>query len=70
MNEAASAHVTPTNSISIPFVITSAVVSLLGLLSLLFFVITLQWIFFLGVVPMAIGALMWFHPKMGSDRAH
>lgn len=57
------------NSISIPFVIAAALVAALGLFSLLYWVITFQWIFFLGVAPMTLGALMFFHPKMGSNRA-
>ncbi|HEV2167182.1 MAG TPA: hypothetical protein VGS23_09460 [Thermoplasmata archaeon] len=57
------------NSISVPFVIAAAVIAALGLFSLLYWVITFQWIFFLGAIPMAIGALMFFHPKMGSNRA-
>ena len=67
--EVASAPANARNSISIPFVILASVVAALGLFSLLFWVITFQWIFFLGTVPMAIGALMFFHPKMGSNRA-
>jgi Na+/proline symporter len=57
------------NSISVPFVVLAAIVAMLGLFSLLYWVITFQWVFFLGVVPMTIGALMLFHPKAGSNRA-
>jgi len=65
----ASEHVAAVNSISVPFVILAALVASLGLFCLLYWVITFQWVFFLGVVPMTIGALMFFHPKMGSNRA-
>ncbi len=64
-----SGHAVGHNSISVPFVIAAALVSILGLLCLLLWVITFEWILFLGVIPMTIGALMFFHPKMGSDRA-
>ena len=64
-----SGHAVGRNSISVPFVVAAALVASLGLFCLLLWVITFQWILFLGVIPMAIGALMFFHPKMGSNRA-
>ena len=62
-------HAPASNSISVPFVVASALISTLGLLALLLWVITFQWILFLGVIPMTIGALMFFHPKMGANRS-
>ncbi|MCI4360058.1 MAG: hypothetical protein L3J95_06595 [Thermoplasmata archaeon] len=57
------------NSISVSFVIVASVVAVLGLFSLLLWLITFQWVYFFGVVPMTLGALMFFHTKMGSNRA-
>ena len=67
--ESVPGHTAARNSISIPFVVLASLIAALGMLALLFWVITFQWVYFLGAVPMAIGALMFFHPKMGSNRA-
>lgn len=62
-------HAHSTNTLSIPFVIGATLLAVLGTISVLFFVITFQWIYFLGVVPAVVGALLFFSPRAGSDHA-
>ncbi|HEV2429856.1 MAG TPA: hypothetical protein VGV64_08470 [Thermoplasmata archaeon] len=57
------------NSISVPFVIGSVVLAMLGMLAVVLWLVTFQWIYFLGLIPMLLGALLWFHPRAGSDRS-
>lgn len=59
----------PSPKLSIPFVIGATLLAVLGMTGVLFFVITFQWIYFLGVIPMAIGALMYFSPYAGPNHA-
>ncbi len=54
---------------SVLFVILAAVVAGVGLFFTLLWVITFEWIYFLGIVLMAIGFLMFFSVRMGPDRA-
>jgi len=55
--------------ISVPFVILSAVLCGLGILSLTYWLITFSWILLGGVVPLAVGAYMFFSPRAGWDHA-
>ncbi|MCI4347355.1 MAG: hypothetical protein L3J97_01885 [Thermoplasmata archaeon] len=57
------------NSISIPYVVGASVLAGLGLLALQLWIITFEWIYFLGVLPVLFGALMLFHRYAGSNSA-
>jgi len=55
--------------ISVPWVVLSAVLCGLGILSLSYWLITFTWILLGGVVPLAVGAYMFFSPRAGWDHA-
>jgi hypothetical protein len=54
---------------SVLFVILASIVAGVGLFLTLIWVITFQWIYFVGIVLMAVGFLMFFSQQMGPDRA-
>lgn len=55
--------------ISVPFVVLSAVLCGLGILSLSYWLITFSWVLLAGVIPLALGAYMFFSPLAGWDHA-
>lgn len=65
----AAPHADAPNTISIPFVILSAVLISIGLLSMTFFLITFQFVFLGGIALVLAGGLMLFSPYAGSDHA-
>ncbi|HEV8050180.1 MAG TPA: hypothetical protein VGP88_06260 [Thermoplasmata archaeon] len=57
------------NSISVPFVLLASVLMGIGLMLIFTWLITFDWLFFPGVLVVAIGAFMMLSPRMGSDHA-
>lgn len=55
--------------ISIPFVMLAAVLIGVGILALVYWLVTFEWIYFGGILPSLTGGLMLFHPRAGADRA-
>ncbi|MCI4337910.1 MAG: hypothetical protein L3J72_01225, partial [Thermoplasmata archaeon] len=55
-------------SISVPFVILAALLMGAGLFLVAAWVLTFDWLFFLGVPIVAVGFLLVFHPLAGADR--
>lgn len=55
--------------ISVPWVVLSAVLCGLGLLSLTYWLVTQEWILLGGVLPLALGGYMLFSPRAGWDHA-
>ncbi|HTT14830.1 MAG TPA: hypothetical protein VMG81_03505 [Thermoplasmata archaeon] len=55
--------------ISIGWVIGAALLCGLGLFALAYWLITFSWLYFAGVIPVIVGALMLFNPRAGWDHA-
>jgi uncharacterized membrane protein HdeD (DUF308 family) len=65
----ASAHAVTKSAISIPWVVGAAILIGVGVLAMVYFLLTLNWLYFSGVLASLTGALMLFHPLAGADRA-
>ncbi|MCI4340489.1 MAG: hypothetical protein L3J73_04405 [Thermoplasmata archaeon] len=65
----APTHSPSKNDLSIPFVVLAAFLIGVGILALVYWIVTFDWLYFGGIVPSLTGALMLFHPKAGADRA-
>jgi Na+/proline symporter len=57
------------SAISIPFVVLAALLIGVGILALVYWLVTFDWLYFGGLIPSLTGALMLFHPRAGADRA-
>jgi hypothetical protein len=58
------------NTLSIPWVVLAAVLIGVGLFALFVWVVNFsQWVWFGGIAPVVIGALMLFSKRAGSDQA-
>jgi Na+/proline symporter len=55
--------------ISIPWVVLASLLCGGGLTLLVAWLATFQWIFFVGVIPVFIGALMFLNDRAGLDHA-
>jgi hypothetical protein len=64
-----SGHAVTKSPISIPFVILCAALIGIGTLSMIYWLITSQWVYFSGVLPCVLGALLLLDPRAGADRA-
>ena len=64
-----ASHSLGRNSISVPFVIAASVLAGVGLLLVLLWLITFNWLYFPGVALVLAGGLMLFDRRAGSDRA-
>ena len=60
------AHKSP---ISVPYVLASSILIGVGIFSMTYWVITFDWLFFLGVVPCLAGALLLLSPRAGANQA-
>jgi hypothetical protein len=61
---------TTPNTLSVPWLVVAAVLIGLGLFALFVWVIDYsQWIWFGGIAPLVIGALMLFNKRAGSNQA-
>lgn len=56
-------------TISIPWIVLSAVLCGVGLGALAYWFLTGNWIYFAGVAPVIVGALMFLSPRAGPDHA-
>ena len=56
-------------SLSVPYLVLSAVLCGVGLFGMALFLVTFDWVFFTAVIPLAVGAYMWFTRGTGPDRA-
>lgn len=54
-------------SVSVPFILLASVLIGAGLFLLASWVLTFDWIYFSGVVLVAVGFLLLFHPLAGPD---
>jgi hypothetical protein len=55
--------------ISIPWIVLSALLCGVGLFALAYWFLTENWLYFAGLVPVIVGALMFLSPRMGPDHA-
>lgn len=55
--------------ISIPWVVLAALLCGVGLLLVAVWLLTFSWIYFAGIVPVFVGALMFFNDRAGLDHA-
>jgi hypothetical protein len=65
-------HPTPSataSSVSIPFLVLSAVLIGLGLTGMAYWLVTFEWPYFASVIAVIVGALMLFTRGSGPDRA-
>jgi len=67
-NPGHSTHAAP-NSISVPFVLLASLLIGAGLMLTLTWLITYDWLFFPGILLVALGAFLMLDPRMGSDHA-
>lgn len=65
----ATAHAAAKSTLSIPFVVLAALLIGVGILALVYWIVTFDWLYFGGILPSLTGALMLFHPRAGADRA-
>lgn len=57
------------STISVMWVILSALVLGLGLFTVTYWLLTQNWLYFAGVLPTVVGGLMLFSPRAGWDHA-
>jgi hypothetical protein len=73
MSGEGTAHVTPPESPlgarAVVAIVGAAVLAGVGLASLAYWMITGSWLYFAGVVPLALGAVLLFSRLTGPDRA-
>jgi hypothetical protein len=55
--------------ISVPFVIGAALLMGLGIFAMAIWLVTMDWLWFAGVVPATVGALMMFDRRAGAESA-
>jgi hypothetical protein len=58
-----------TDTISIPWVLLSAALCGIGLFAVSYWLLTQSWLWFLGIIPVILGAMMFLSPRMGPDHA-
>ncbi|MGI0131623.1 MAG: hypothetical protein ACREDK_00775 [Thermoplasmata archaeon] len=58
-----------TDSLYLPFLVAAALLIGGGLFSAMFWLVTLQWVWFAGIGLLVLGALMLFSRRAGADRA-
>jgi hypothetical protein len=68
-SEGPSAHAATENSLSVPFLVLSALLIGVGLFGMAYWLVTFSWLYFASVVPLILGAYMLFTRGTGSDRA-
>ena len=56
-------------SLSVPYLVLSAVLCGVGLFGMALFLVTFDWVVFASVIPLAVGAYMLFTRGTGPDRA-
>jgi hypothetical protein len=57
------------NSISLPWVLLASILMGIGVLLIVLWIVTFNFLYFTGVFVVLAGFLMVFDPRMGSDRA-
>ena len=62
-------HAVVKSPISVPWVILSAILCGVGIMAMMYWLVTSEWIFFAGVIPCLIGALMFLDPRAGANHA-
>ena len=62
-------HAATKSAISIPWVALAALLIGVGILGMVYFLVTFDWLYFGALIPSLTGALMLFHPLAGADRA-
>ncbi len=60
---------TSSGSVSIPFLLASALLCGVGLFGLSFWLVTQDWLYFASLIPLVIGAVMLFQRGTGPDHA-
>jgi hypothetical protein len=56
-------------SLSVPYLVLSAVLCGVGLFGMALFLVTFSWAFFAALIPLVVGAYMLFTRGTGPDRA-
>ncbi len=62
-------HGTPKSSVSVPLVVLTGALCGVGLLGTAYWLLTLDWLYFLSLVPLTAGAVLLFSRATGADRA-
>jgi|HubBroStandDraft_1064217.scaffolds.fasta_scaffold251542_2 hypothetical protein len=65
----ASSHTATKVPISIPFVVLAAFLVGIGVLGMVYFLITFDLLYLFGALATTVGGLMLFHPLAGADHA-
>lgn len=68
-SHAAGAHPRPNRTVSIPYLVLSALLCGIGLFGVAYWQVTQDWLYFAGLIPLVIGAIMLFTRGTGADRA-
>lgn len=56
-------------SLSVPYLVLSAVLAGVGLAGMAYWLVTFDWLYFASVIPLVLGAYMLFTRGTGPDRA-
>lgn len=62
-------HVPRNRSVSIPMVVLTGLLCGVGLLGTAYWLVTLDWLYFLSLVPLTVGAVLLFSRATGADHA-
>jgi hypothetical protein len=62
-------HSPSRSTVSIPYLIVSALLCGVGLFGMSFWLVTQNWLYFAALIPLILGALMLFTRGTGADRA-
>ncbi len=62
-------HAASAGSVSIPLVLLTALLIAAGLLGTAYWLITFNWLLFLSLIPLTVGAYLLFTRATGSERA-
>lgn len=64
-----TAHGPTSSSLSIPFLVLSAVMIGVGLFGVSYWLVTFNWLYFASLIPLILGGIMLFTRGTGPDRA-
>ena len=68
-SSAHEAHSRPRSTLSIPFLLLSALLCGVGISGMAYWLLTQEWLYFASLLPLVIGAYMLFTRGTGPDRA-
>jgi len=62
-------HASTASTLSVPYLLLSAVLAGIGLFGMAYWLVTFNWLYFASVIPLVLGAYMLFTRGTGPDRA-